>query len=260
MTESGARKAARRILETMQRQYSAPNTIVSVSEAQFAHLDLATYGTFRAEMEAEQFRHIGDLEILEVSQSPTTLLARAMIRSMISEDGIIVSGYYQVKPRIWRYMRLLAKGLLNLRLVDASRVFVRGMHTRHCNGFETEFDDGTFLVTSNAQAASVISGPPTIESNYFPYGTPPSVLLQAHRTRVEETLGAKTQVKPVVVATLADLLQMLKRQGTQKAAYRATAQWITKAELQGMTEGRPEIADAVFSEVQKLLNNGQSGA
>jgi hypothetical protein len=260
MTESGTRKAARHILETMQRQYGAPNTMVSAAEADFAHLDLAAYRTFRAAREGEGFRHVGDLEVLEVSRSPTSLLARTMLRSMVSEDGFVVSDYYQVKPRIGRYMKLLARGLRNLRFIDAPRSFARGMHTRHCIGFSTEFDDGTSLVTSNAQAASLISGPATIESHYFPFGTPSPVLLQAHRARVEEILCAKPQMKPVAIASLSDLLQMYKRQSTQKAAYRATAQWITKAELEGMSAGRPEIANAVFSEVRKLLDDGQPEA
>jgi hypothetical protein len=260
MNESGVTKAARHILETLQRQYGAPNTVVSVSEADFAHLDLAAYRTSRADMEAEGFRHIGDLEVLEVSESPSSLLARTMLRSMISEDGFIVSNYYQVKPRIGRYMKLLARGLRNLRLIDAPRSFARGMRTRHCSGFTTEFDDGTSLVTSNAHAASAISGPPAIESNYFAYGTPSSVLLRAHRARVEAILCAKTEVKPVVIASLPDLLQMYKRQSTQKSAYRATVQWITKAELQGMSSGNPAIANAVFAEVQKLLDSDRAEA
>jgi hypothetical protein len=254
MIESGVTKAARRILESLQRRYGAPHTMVPVSEADFAHLDLPAYRTFRAAMEAAGFRYLGDLEVLEVSRSPTTLLARTMIRGMISEDGVIASDYFHVKPRVWRYLKLLATGLRNLRFVDAPRAFARGMHTRHC----TEFDDGTSLVTSNAQAASMITSPPTIETSFSPYGTPPSILLQAHRTRVEEILRAKTQVRPVVVASLSDPLQMNKRQSTQKTAYRATVQWVTKAELQGMSAGRPEIADLVFAEVQKLLDCGQS--
>ena len=258
MTESSVSKAARRIVETMQRQYGAPNTMGLVSEAHFAHLDLPAYRSFRTAMEAEGFRYLGDLEIPEASRSPTTLLARTMIRGMISEDGVVASDYYHAKPRVWRYVKVLATGLRNLRFVDAPRTFARGMHTRHCTDFATEFDDGTSLVTSNAQAASMISSPPTIETTFSPWGTPPSVLLQAHRTRVEEILRAKTQAKPVVIASLSDLLQMHKRQSTQKAAYRATVQWITKAELQGMSAGRPEIADLVFAEVQKLLDSGQS--
>jgi hypothetical protein len=257
MSESTA-KAARHIVELMQTSYSETHTVVPVSETDFPHLNLLTYRSFLADMEARGFRHVADLEILEVSRSTTTLLARTMIRSMISEDGCIVSNYYQVKPRICRRMKLLAKGLLNRRFIDAPHNFINGMRTRHCADFETEFDDRSFLTTSNAQAAALISAPPTIETHYFPYGTSSSVLLDAHRRRLDEILHTRSGVKPIALSCASDLLQMQKRQRLQKMAHRASIQWVTQTELQGMSAGNPHLGDEVFAEVQKLLNDTQS--
>jgi hypothetical protein len=138
------------------------------------------------------------------------------------------------------------------------------MQARHYFGFETEFDDGTWVTTSNAQAASLISGPPTIESRFLPYETPPEVLLQSHRLRVQELCraGSQTdgQIKPVQVTSVSDLVQMLTRQSAQKAAHRVAVQWITRDEMRAMSAGNTAIADEVFLEIQKLLKEAQTRA
>ena len=253
-----AASAARQIVDSMQKSYSAPQTLTPVSEADFPRLDLAKYQSFRTDMEVRGFRYVADLEILELSQSTTTLLARTMIRSMISTDGSIALGYYQIKPRIWRSVKLLATGLLNFRFIDAPRNFLDGMRTKHCIDFETEFVDGRFLITSNAQLAGLISGPPTIESNYFSFGTPVSVLFDFHRKRLDEILSSGAGIKPAALSSVSEILQMQKRQSTQKAAYRAAVQWVTKEELQGISFGHTDLGNEVFSEVQKLLNDPRS--
>jgi hypothetical protein len=252
MSESAA-KAARQIVESMKRLYSEPYTTVTVSETDFSHLDLSLYRSFRLGMEARGFRYLADLEILEISNSPTSLIARTMTRSMLSESRNIVSDYYQVKPRIWRRIKLLAKGLLNGRFIAAPRNFINGIKTRSCVGFETEFDDGSFLITSNAKSAELISVPASIERQFFDYGTSFSLLLDAHNKRLDELLQSRSGVKPITLSSLSDLLQMQKRQQLQKVAHRATVQWVTKAEIQGMSSSNPKLGDEVFSEVQKLL-------
>jgi hypothetical protein len=252
MSQSTA-EAAQSILAGMRRSYSAPYTMVSVDAAEFRHLTLDAYRVFQSALEAQGFMHVADLEILEESHSPTTLMARTMIRSMRSANGHVTADYYQVKPRICRRLKILGRGLLNLRLLAAPRNFMKGMKTQHCIGFETEFTDGNFLITSNAEGASLLSGPPTIECIYFPYGTPGKVLLDAHMNRLEEIVSAKKGRMPAPVRSLPDLLQMQKRQRAQKVAYRASVQWVTKAELQNMSSGNLELANEVFSEVQKLL-------
>jgi hypothetical protein len=256
MSKSAA-EAARAIVATMKGMYGAPHTVVPVDEAQFKHLQLDRYRSVKSMLEAQGFRYIADLEILQVSQSPTSLIARTMIRSMVSQDGHVVADYYQIRPRTWRRLKLLGRGLLNLRLFDAPQNFLKGMGTRHCIGFETEFDDGRFLITSNAESASKVSMPPTIERVFFPYGTPPSVVYSAHAKRLADVLGGSHVPKPVVIESLADLLQMQKRQNAQKIAHRAAMQWVTKSELEGLSNGNQAIADAVFEEVQKLLEQEQ---
>lgn len=248
------KEAARSIVAIMREQFSAPHTMVSADESEFGHLDLGAYARFQAEMEAARFQALGDAEILEVSNSPTTLFARTMVRIMLSADGCVYAGYYQLKPRIWRRLKMLFRGLLNLRFIAAPKNFLGGMATLHCVEFETEFSDGRQLVTSNAQAASLVSGPPSIESTYFSYDTPGSFLLEYHLRRLAEVAASATPLHPVVMGSLEDVLAMQKRQNMQKVAHRTAVQWVTQGELRGMAKGQVEQSEAIFAEVQKLLN------
>lgn len=253
-------KAAKSIVESMKHMYSTPHTIVPIDEKDFGHLALSEYKFFRDTMEAEGFKYLADLEILEVSNSPTSVIARTMIRSLISNDGAIATNYYQVMPNIFRRLKLLLRGIINLRWIAAPKNFMHAMKTRHCIDFETEFSDDTFLITTNAETAGLISGPPTIENHFFPYGTPYTVLLKAHRARLQVILHNNQGLSPKAHQSLPDILQMQKRQNAQKMAHRATMQWVTQSELQGLSPGNTELANTVFDEVQKLLNEDEMRA
>jgi hypothetical protein len=249
--------AAQSIVATMKRHYSAPHTMVLANESEFDHLDLGAYRSLQKELEASGFRAVGDVEILEVSNSPTTLIARTMIRNMLSADGLVLAQYYQVKPRIGRRLRLLLRGLLNGRWIDAPKNFLEGMKTRHCTGFETEFDHGGQLVTSNAQAASAISGPSTIENIFFPYGTPISILMSRHLKRLADITAAEPKAHPVPMQSLEAIFAMQRRQNLQKIAHRSAVQWVTQTEVRDMSGGKDQLSDAVFAEVQRLLAEEQ---
>lgn len=242
------RSAARAIVEGMRRQYSAPHTVVPANEEEFGHLDLKAYANFKSELVGNDFSPAGDFEILEVSNSPGTLLARTFIRNMISKDGQVLAQYYQVKPRVWRRTKLLLIGLCNFRFLDAPLFFWKGLATHHCVGFETEFQDGRQLITSNAEEASIISNPPSIETLYFPYGTPVSVLYEHHLAKIGQMGGT-----PLALRSVNDVLAMQQRQSELKVAYRAAVQWVTQQEMQGFAAGNEDLSEAVFAEVQRLF-------
>jgi hypothetical protein len=253
-------EAARAIVALAKENYGAPATLAPTDETKFPHLELDEYHSFRAGMEIEGFSFLCDLDMLEISQSPTTLLAPAMIRVMVSADSFIVTDHYQVKPRIWRRLKLLASGLLSLRLLDAPLNFLQGLPTRYCTGFETEFDNGTFLVSSNAQSASMMSGPTSIENQFFPFGTPVSTVHEAHRTRLAEIVNSPGGPKPLAIRSLDELLRMQKRQSAHKVAHRAACQWVTRDELHQYAQGNAELADSLYSEVQRMLAEDRTSA
>ena len=247
---------ARQILDIMQRTYQAPIEIVSASEADFNHLNLSAYTAFRLWFEGQSLRHMADLELPALSRDPKTCMARCMIRAHLSADGTIGAGYYQCKPRIYRVVRQLIIGLLNFRWVAAPTWAIKTLRTRHCVDFKTELDDGTFVVTSNAETAALLSSPPSVDSAFFQFNTAPLTLLEAHKQRVQSKLASLPGRQAIVVKDLAGLQQQYRRSIEQKRAYRATLDWISRAELASMANNR-ELADEVYAELRKLLSESE---
>lgn len=244
--------AARRILDNLRRTHQGNMTFVPAQEAEFGHLDLEHYRRLRAALEKQGFRHLCDLEILEVTNAPGTLLARTFIRALASADGAIAAEYYQVRPRLGRLLQLLLKGLLNGRWLAAPRMALAQLSTKHCCGFDTELSDGTFITTSNAQAAGLLSLPASVQSEFFPYGTGVAFLLQRHREKLAAALAATPGVRAVPVRTQADLLATQARLKQKKDAHRAALNWVSREEMQRFA-GNRELAEAVYAEVQRQL-------
>lgn len=255
MTDS-VQQAAQRIIANMKKAYSGPLTYRDVREADFRHLDLNAFAAFQAQHEARGFRHLRDVEIAEISDSPTTLIARTFIRSMVSADGSIVADYYQVKPRMGRLFRLTLRGLMNGRWLDTPRFFFKTLKTRHCIGYESELSNDHFITTSNAETAGMISLPPTIDCQFHAYDTVPAVLALQHVKRLKASLAAQADVQARPVRTVEDLMQMQMRLKQQKDAHRATLNWVTESELKDMSSGNPKLAEAIYSEVQRQLQAG----
>lgn len=245
------REAAVHILASLKATYSTPLEFVLAAESDFAHLDLPAYAGFRAWAERQSLHYLADIEFPALSGNPTTPVARAMVRTHLSADGTVGAEYYQVKPRIDRVLKRLAAGLLNLRWIDTPRWAWRMLKTKHCVSFVSGFDDGTFVVTSNAEAAGMLSSPPTIDSVFVPYSTSPQILLDAHHARVSLKLQNQTRCRALAVNDLAGVREQQRRLSAQKNAYRAAQQWLSKAELNAMT-GNRELADTVYAEMRKL--------
>lgn len=252
MNES-IQQAAQRILATMKYTYAGDFTYLPAREADFPHLDLGAYREFQHQHEAKDFLHLCDTEIAEISASPTTLVARTFIRSMATAHGTVIAEYYQVRPRMGRLLRKLLQGLANGRWLDAPRFFFRTVKTKHCAGYTTELSNGHFVTTSNAESAGLIDSPPTIDSEFHPYGTPAHVVMERHVARLKQALQGSDGLRPYPVRTEDDLLQSRRRMKRQKDAYRAATNWVSKSELEKMSHGRPELAAAVYLEIRRQL-------
>jgi hypothetical protein len=251
-----ARDAAVSILASLRATYAAPLESVPAAEADFTHLDLMAYGHFRSWAEGEGLRYLGDLEFPALTNNPTTVIARSMVRTHVSADGTIAAEYYQVKPRAGRVLAKWLTGLKNLRWIAATAWTLRVLKTRHCLSLDSEFDDGSFVVTSNAEAAGLLSMPPAIDAKFFPYDTSRQVLLDSHIERVQAKIAAGRHASRA--ADLAAVLAQHRRMTEQKRVYRAALDWISKAELEAMSSNRA-VADAVYAEMKELLTAEQPG-
>jgi hypothetical protein len=245
--------AAKSILTQMREQYATPQTLEPAEPRKYDHLQLQRYAMFHAAMEARGFTFLGDYQIPEWNNSPTTMLAPTMIRGMASHDGAILAGYFQVLPRMARRLKMLAIGLLNFRLIAAPRDFARNLGMNELVDLTTEFDDGSFLVTSNAVPAALIAPPPSVECRFHASKTPLPDLMADHTRRLDEIRREPQGRKPVPVRTAEDLLRLEKRLRALKMEHRASVQWVTQEELRAFASGDTKQADAIYAEVQRLL-------
>ena len=248
---AGVTEAARSVLADMRRNFGTPQFLEPAQASRFPHLDLARYDAYQAATERRGFRMLGDFEQKAVNESPTSLMAPTFLRTCVSEQGDLMVAYYQVKPRMGRLVRMLLKGLLNLRWIAAPREFMKQLDMRQCADVETEFDDGTVLQTSNAQAAGLLTQPPFLRCEFMPFGTPLPALLDRHRANLARLAHDGTR-RPVLVRDTDGMLAAQKRQYAFKRAWRESVQWVTREELRAMA-GNDELADAIHAEVQRLL-------
>ena len=246
-----ARDAAAEIISSLKKTYAASFTIVRVDEKSFSHLDLSAYGRFQATLEAQRYRFLADIEIVEINNSPTSLMAPTMIRSMVSRDGETEAGYYQVRPRVGRLLKNLLVGIANFRFIAAPSFFLENLGTKHCYDFTSEIA-GTYVTTSNAAAAAAISLPGSVDAKFFGYDTPLTDIRAAHESRLAAAVR-RVGASPTRMSSYADARAIQARLKQVKDAHRLASNWITQNELLALSGGDTELAEAVFEEVQKLL-------
>ncbi len=246
------REYAEKIVAKMKALHSTPPTIVPAREAEFPHLDLDSYRHYRTALEANGYRFLGDLEILDVSNATDTPMARTMIRAMLSADGTTVAGHYQVRPRMEVLTKNLVEGILNFRWFDAPASFVSHLATKQIYDFESEVGE-TLVTTSSAEIAGAWSTPASIDSVHLPNGTSLEAVRLAHESRLAATV-ARTGAVPTRMTSLVDSLAMSDRMRQQKAAHRAACGWITRDELIRLSKGNLVLADSIFEEVQEILH------
>jgi hypothetical protein len=246
-----ARDAAQEIVSNLKKTYATTFTIVRVEERAFSHLDLSTYRRFQETLERSGYKFLGDIAIVEINNSPTSLMAPTMIRTMLSADGATDAGYYQVRPRIGRLVKNLLAGIANLRLFDAPAFFLENLGTKHCYDFTSEIA-GTYVTTSNAAGAAAISLPNSVDAKFFTYQTPLAEVRTAHEARLAAAVR-RVGASPTKMSSNEDVRAMQARLKQVKDAHRLASNWITRKELVTLAGGDTELADAVFEEVQKLL-------
>ena len=96
---------------------------------------------------------------------------------------------------------------------------------------ETEFPDGRYLVTNNAQASSPLTRPPGFDEQILPSHTSYEVVFQTHQQRLKDFLAANPGVQPTIMRTVEESQEMQHRMQAVKAAYRKQIGTLTVDEL-----------------------------
>ncbi|MCC6244077.1 MAG: hypothetical protein IT353_14645 [Gemmatimonadaceae bacterium] len=230
-------QAAHEILAMLEATYQPTHRYVQVQAKDFAHLDLRFYDRTAKQLIGRGYRVLGDFEDKTITETPSGVLMPIMIRALVSRDGTVMGSMYD--PRIKGFgLRLL---LWLFRKLPAPAI-----------DLETECTDGTFVVTTNAEAASAFATPALINAEYMAKKTPLDAVEKSHMARVAAHLAQRPGVSAKVVTSHGELLASQNRMNAIKAAHRGELGGVTREELESLAMfGRKtarDVHDAVREE------------
>lgn len=233
--------AAGQILAQIRATYVPTHNYIEVSPAEFRHLNLRFYERTLSSLAKAGFRHLADFEDTTLTSVPGSILPRIMIRSMLSSDGTIMAAAYDPKVKlIWRILLVLLRKKLKP-VID----------------FETEYSDGTYVVTSNGEMASSIKIPPMVIAEYLPAGTPVRDVLARHMQCLEAVEAVNPSAVRRSFSTREDVVLAQNRMNAIKAAYREELGGVTLEELQA-TFGKQSDLSRKIHEKMTVTRGGVS--
>ncbi len=220
--------AAGQMLKNTRAMYDQEHTFRPASEEDFEDLDRDYYESTTATLSEAGFRHLGDIvdETIEQLHGIGT-----PIRVIASLDGSTQVAIYHLD---------VPDPSGNIRLM--------------CD-VNTEFSDGTFLLTSNTLGADQMTPPPQIHRRQHPLETPPQELIRLHEIEKQKLLAAKEGVRCVTVSTLADAIASEQRQQAVKNAFRKGIGYLDPDEVRRISAGAaldPDSADEVAKAVDEM--------
>jgi hypothetical protein len=122
---------------------------------------------------------------------------------------------------------------------------------------ETEFDDGTWIITSTAN--SLFDTPPEINREQWEPNTTGTKLDAAHTARVAQYRAAHPEAKPVPIAGYGELVAKEERQRAVRTRFRL-AEGVRTEELKRFAKNRfEEIREQFYKELGELVA-GEGGA
>jgi hypothetical protein len=237
MNDSAEKNAAKDIVDFVKKVYVPRHEYAPVNPKDFSNLDLKFYEQAMKDLIQYDFRHVIDQECVTLKGGSNDL--RTFIRVGLSSDGTIMAGLYHPKPRFLLRLLLLLCFFILRKVVD----------------LETEFSDGSFIVTSNIKGMVGINTPPDILTEYVSWKTPISQLLELHKSRVHNYLQTNQTIYPVQMRTIGDINESQNRMQEKKAAYRKNVGWITKEEMRNIAGKDNSIIAKVCSEIKSLENS-----
>jgi len=239
-----SKRTASELLKFIEENYKSEHHYASVDLSDFSHVDKRFYQKESEQFTKHQFIHVEDCEDLTISNAQDRTLKRVPIRVMVSQDGTVMVGIYHPKIRSI-FLRIL--------------LFIIRQRLGKIIDLETEFEDGSFVVTSNAMAASPMSLPKLISCEYLPKNTKAEDLLKIHTQRVSDHSQIH-KARPRFSKTIEEIRASQNRMNALKAAFRSEIGGITEEELI-MLSPSVSVAEEVFDEIttinkKKIANQG----
>jgi hypothetical protein len=224
-----ATEAAGKIVKNMAALCESRHEWTKADPKQFRHIDVAFYDDTRRLLESRGFIYLEDTENVTLRNSANN--PNTFVRVMLGGNGTVMAGIYHFKPSTAKRML----GMKEVKVLD----------------FETQFTNGCFVCTNNAEAVSALTQPAEVDNLNLVAATPFPTLLDAHEKRVALFME-KTGVQPVRLENAADVrkaqdaLHRLKAEHRQKTG-------LTKTEIQKLGGGDvgEKEADLLFEEILK---------
>lgn len=228
-------KRAKKIYDEMQRVFQPRHTVRKAELTSFKHLDHAFYEETQRALEGQGFRQIADIENTTLSEVyPAN---RTVLRAFLHRDGPVSAACYNMRFTGWmRFVTWILRLPRDIRVVE----------------FETEFDDGAFICTTNA-VENHLDAEDGVTQLKVDSETPIAVLLQLHLNLVDRHLTEHPDVLPVRLQSYDDILASQDRLQALKSAYRLRIGYLTEKELARMSgPNGHDLGKAMYAAIQNL--------
>jgi hypothetical protein len=227
---------SKKTAEKTAKAYRGRHQYQTVTPQAFPKNDLAYYEDTQHLLEERGFRLLGDLENLTLKEIHPNMMT--FIRCMTSADGTISAGIYDVRYTGWiRLLQLVRLIPKKLQMLD----------------LETEFNDGTFLCTSNSKDLDQLDAPPAIRYIQYPQDTDLMDLLNVHCGVIAQWTAQNENYTPLRVSTLEEGLEAQHRMQDLKNIHRQEVGLLTREEMQRIAGGKmTHGAEEMLREHQKL--------
>ncbi|MEM8874799.1 MAG: hypothetical protein AAGD32_11150 [Planctomycetota bacterium] len=194
-------------------------------------VDIRWCNAREAELVEAGFRRLGHLESLAATRQWPSM--RSIVRVLVRPDGTSAA-IYDVKVRGLMRVFVLLRAIPNhIRTVE----------------IETEFDDGTFLLTNNCAKVNLMDAPSVIHRKQHPTDKPVGELLVDHDERLAERLNqAGVAIRPV--RTMRDGIGSQMRMDALKSKFRKQVGPLTDTEAERFVE---PYQDESAEELQEKL-------
>ena len=195
--------SAKKLVGELKNLYVERHDYRDARESDFKAADRKWYDASTRELTALGYRLLGDIVDDTIAKAAGMVI---VIRRFVSSDGLNMAAIYQfIRPGM----------SVDLRVCDV----------------ESEFSDGSFLTSSNADAAKNVTMPPQIRSTKYPAKTTISELVALHDVAKRKLLKEQPNLRGLEIRTKEEYQDAQHRQDVIKAAFRRGIGYLDPAEV-----------------------------
>jgi hypothetical protein len=248
-------EAATKLVDLQEAIFDRPHEYRKVDPTDFDRLDRGYYDDNRAWLEAQGFVHLADVENLTLSRAMPNL--RTFLRVMAGDGGAVTAAVYQVRLDPPAEVKSVGadddEEEAGEEPVEDALVKAAGElpddeppapKRIDALEFETELEDGTFLVTNGLKDSDRTADAAGIDKLRLPAGTPREKVLAEHRRRVAQARAGGAVAR--VLNTFDEVMASQVRLQDLKVAHQRRVGYFNESELSKTGAGKmfgKEIAE-----------------